>query len=151
MTDFYHSDAIDFKGNSIKYTNATGPVIIDNNRIFLHKASSTNKFQFIGGRQNDNVSPKQNAINRAYEDLGLKVELIEDKEPFHIIDEIQRDGKKEVLVLTHYLARIKSNSKPNKGEFGWYSLKEILQMEKEDKLSSPNIVLASKHFLNSQS
>ena len=148
MTDFYHSNAVNFNGEPIKYTNATGPVLInEENKIFLHRADSTGKHQFIGGRLDDSMSPKENAIHRAKEDLGLEVELIEKVEPFHVIDKIEREGKEETLVLTHYLAKIKKGSSPNKGEFGWFSLEEIIEMDSNNEISSPNIVLASKHFM----
>lgn len=146
MTDFYHYKIRDFKSNSLTTTIASGPVIINNKKEFLlHRAKSTGKFQFSGGRVDDNLSFKENAVFRPFEDLGIEIELF-DNDPFVIIDEIKRDGVKEILTLIHYLGKLKKNSLPVKGEWSWVSLEEIQEMNKIGELSSPNIILACEHF-----
>jgi len=149
MVDFYHFPTINFNKKRQFLTIASGPVIINDKKEFLlHRAESTNKFQFSGGRWDDSKSPIDNAIFRPFEDLGVHVEIIGEVEPFVIQDKIQREGKEEILVLIHYLANIKEGSKPVKGNFGWFSSKEIIEMEKRNELSSPNISLACDYFIN---
>jgi ADP-ribose pyrophosphatase YjhB (NUDIX family) len=148
MVDFYHYDAKDFNGGDLTTTIATGPVVInDKGDFLLHKAESTGKFQFSGGRLDENKNCKENAIYRPLEDLGVEVEL-ENREPFVVVDDIMRNEVKEVLILIHYLAKLKEGSKPMKGDFGWFSLANILELEKKGELSSPNIVLACRNFIS---
>ncbi len=147
MVDFYHYNSQNFKGENSTVTIATGPVIIDGNGNYLvHRAESTGKYQFTGGRLDDSKSSKDNAVFRPFEDLNVEIELINKINPFIVSDEIKREGVKETLILIHYLAKLKKNSKPKKGEWKWFSLEEIIKMEKNDEVSSPNIRLACEHF-----
>ncbi len=147
MVDFYHYDAKNFEGNEITVTIATGPVIIDNlGKYLLHRADSTGKYQFTGGRLDDTKTSQDNAVFRPFEDLGVEVELEKSINPFVVSDEIERNGVKETLVLIHYLAKLKNNSLPEKGEWNWFTLEEIIAMEKRNEVSSPNIRLACEHF-----
>jgi hypothetical protein len=59
---------------------------------------------------------------------------------------IERDGKSEQLVLIHYAAEITAGEPNSEDEWGWFSLDKINEMMKNDEISSPNILLASKHF-----
>ncbi|NMB56791.1 hypothetical protein GYA19_02530 [Candidatus Beckwithbacteria bacterium] len=105
MTDFYHYKAIDFAKNQITTTIATGPVVINDKKEFLlHISPSTNKYQFAGGRLTDTKSSQENVIFRPWEDMKIKVKLIQGFEPFVVVDEIVRDGQKEIMTLIHYLA-----------------------------------------------
>ena len=67
-TIFSHSYS-DFSGHIGAFTISTGPVIVSKNdaKILLHISSSTNKYQFIGGRLDDSLSFRENALMRARE------------------------------------------------------------------------------------
>ncbi len=146
MTDLYHQPGKNFKREDIFITIASGPVIVSPDKKFLlHIGESTGKYQFTGGRLNDSQSPKENAINRSFEDLGLRVTLTEGVEPLIITDEIERDGKVERLVLIHYAAVISVDAEI--GECKWFSIDEIRELEKQDQLSSPNVRIACEYFL----
>lgn len=146
MPDLYHYNSKNFANEDVTLTIASGPVVKnEEGKFLLHLSPSTEKYQFAGGRLDDAKSPQQTAIDKTFEDLGTKITL-ESNEPFVVADKIDRDGKKELMVLIHYLAKLEEGSTPNKGEFGWFSLDEISELEKQNKVSSPNVLIACKHF-----
>jgi 8-oxo-dGTP pyrophosphatase MutT (NUDIX family) len=148
MTDFYRYSAKNLQGEDIILTIASGPIVMDNNqRFLLHRSPSTGKYQFIGGRLDDAQSPQQNAVNRPMEDLGLEVTLDKTREPLLTEGEIERDGAAERIVLIHYFANIKEGAEPIKGEWKWFTLNEIEELDRSGELSSPNVLIACRHFM----
>lgn len=148
MVEFYKYFSKDFNNEDNFLTIATGPVILNKKKEFLlHIAPSTNKYQFIGGRLDDNKSSRENCIFRAYEELGLEIEIIKEK-PFVITDKITQNNKNINLILIHYLSKIKAKSNLEQINYKWFSYKEIIELDKKNMLSSPNIKIACKYFLN---
>ena len=148
MIEFFKYPATNFSNEDLITTIATGPVVIDDQKKFLlHISSSTGKYQFIGGRLRDTKSPRENAIDHSLVNLGVKVELVSNKEPLVIIDKIFRDDKEEIVILMHYLAKLKDGSVPTKGEWKWFDFNEIKELERQNSISSPNIGIACEHFL----
>jgi ADP-ribose pyrophosphatase YjhB (NUDIX family) len=147
MTNIFSYPAKNFKNQEIRIGINSGPVIIGKDgKFLLHVSSSTGKYQFTGGRLDDNKSPKENAIFRPKEDLGLEVELIENLEPLIIADEIERNGNKEKLILIHYLAKLKNGFEPDLSRCAWFTLDEVQELEKNNNVSSPNILIGCKWF-----
>ena len=144
MVKLFGLEGFNLEGKAVKFTCATGPVIIKDNKIMLHRAPSTEKYQFIGGRLDDETSPKQNAINKAKEDLNVKIKIINDT-PLPILGTIERDGKEEQILLIHYLAEVEEE--PETKEYEWFTLEQIEDMARNGEVSSPNILIASKYFL----
>jgi ADP-ribose pyrophosphatase YjhB (NUDIX family) len=148
MPNLFSYPAKNFKNEDIKININSGPIIIgEDGRFLLHISSSTGKYQFTGGRLDDSKSPKENAIFRPKEDVGLEVELIESSDPLVITDEIERDGAKEKIVLIHYLAKLKDGFKPDLSKCAWFTLDEVKELEKKDNVSSPNILIGCKYFV----
>ena len=73
-----------------------------------------------------------------------ELELTSD-EPLCIHGEIERNWETEKLVLFHYKAKLCAWSSIWEAE--WKTLDEILELEKQDMLSSKNVVTANKYFL----
>ncbi len=147
MTNIFSYPAKNFKNEDIKIGINSGPIIIsEDGRFLLHISSSTGKYQFTGGRLDDSKSPRENAIFRPKEDIGLEVELIENLEPLIIADEIERDGEKEKLILIHYLAKLKDGFEPDLSKCAWFTLDEVKELEKNNNVSSPNILVGCKYF-----
>jgi ADP-ribose pyrophosphatase YjhB (NUDIX family) len=147
MPNIFNYPAKNFKNQNIKISINSGPVIIsEDERFLLHISSSTRKYQFTGGRLDDSKSPKENAIFRPKEDVGLEVELIENLEPLIIADEIERNGEKEKIILIHYLAKLKDGFKPDLSKCAWFTLDEVKELEKNNNVSSPNILIGCKYF-----
>jgi ADP-ribose pyrophosphatase YjhB (NUDIX family) len=146
MVNFYNYRAHNFKGKPVNLTIASGPVIFNDKKEFLlHRSESSGKYQFIGGRLDCKKTLRENAIFRAAQE-GFKV-LLKEVEPFVIVDEIKRNKEKEIVVLIHYLAELDSKVMPESGEWGWFSIDQIKDLEKKDDVSTPNILLAAKFFL----
>lgn len=147
MPNIFNYTAKNFKNENIKISINSGPVIIGKDeRFLLHISKSTGKYQFTGGRLDDSKSPKENAIFRPKEDVGLEVELIENSDPLIIADEIERNGEKEKLILIHYLAKLKDGFKPDLAKCAWFTLDEVKELEKNNNVSSPNILIGCKYF-----
>ena len=129
-----------------KITHATWPVIIDTqNRILLHVSSTTEKYQFIGWRLDDTISMRENALARAEEVLWHRAVTLSCNDPLLIFWEIERNGDIEKLLLSHYKAKL--NDENNIWDWEWKTLEEIQELANKDMLSSPNVLIAVKHFL----
>lgn len=72
MTTFFCLPAYDFNGQEHQFTIATCPVVVDreNKKILLHIGTSTEKWQFIGGRYSDEATFRENAITHGKKELG---------------------------------------------------------------------------------
>jgi len=132
-------------GTATKVTFAAGPVIIRDGKVLVHRAPSTGKFQFIGGRVDDQKTFAAVAVARAWDDCGVRVRLVGD--PLPILGQVERKGQVEWVVLIHYRAEM-INAVPEKsGEYRWCSLEELEMLHKQGDLSSANMVIAAKHFM----
>lgn len=148
MTQIFSYPAKNFSRQDIKIGINSGPIIMSaEGQFLLHISRSTGKYQFTGGRLDDNRSPKENAIFRPKEDVGLEVELIADIEPLIIADEIERNGAKETLVLIHYLAKLQDGFEPDLTRCSWFTLDEVKELEKNNNVSSPNILIGCEYFI----
>lgn len=146
MNDIFSYDYIGLDKTDWKITICSGPVIIDQQwKILLHISSSTGKYQFIWGRLNDSESLQQNALSRGAEVLWHQDISLLSREPLCIHGEINRNWQVEKLVLFHYLAKL--NDESSIWEAEWKTLEEIEDLQSKDMLSSENILIASKHFL----
>lgn len=147
MPNLFNYPAKNFKNQDIKMSINSGPVIIgEDGRFLLHISRSTGKYQFTGGRLDDSKSPKENAIFRPKEDVGLEVELIDSSDPLIIADEIERNGEKEKLILINYLAKLRDGFTPDLSRCAWFTLDEVKELEKNNNVSSPNILIGCKYF-----
>lgn len=130
-----------------KITHATGPVIIDiKNRVLLHISSSTWKYQFIWGRLDDSISMRENAINRAEEVLWHREIKLTNNDPLVIFWEIERNWEIEKLLLSHYAAELLDIE--NIWQWEWKTFEEVQELAQKDMLSSANILIAAKYFLD---
>ena len=144
MTQLFNYPYTWLDGSSWTLTHCSGPVIVHEDKVLLHIWSSTNKYQFIWWRLDDNLSLKENALKRAEEVLWHKNITLQ-WEPFAILWEISRDEKPETIILFHYKATLADITAIWTWE--WKTFEEILELEKQDMISSKNIVIASKKFL----
>jgi hypothetical protein len=145
MTTLFNYPYIWLDESTGTLTHCSGPVVIHENKVLLHIWSSTWKYQFIWGRLNDTLSLRENAINTAEEVLWHR-DITLEWEPLSIIWEILRNGNPETIILFHYKAYLADIN--NIWSWEWKTLEEILNLEKQDMISSKNIIIASKYFLN---
>lgn len=147
MSVFFSHPCSDFSGLQWRITISTGPVIIDSYwlKVLLHISSSTGKYQFIWWRLDDNLSFRENALIRAQEVIGSNTIILNENNPTVLLDTIERDGKKENILLIHFKARI--IDEVNIGDARWFTLDQIYDLRDQDIISSPNVLICSEYFL----
>ena len=142
MTEFNKIKGIGKNSEEVVFTMASGPVIVKDNKVLLDKHGEDDFWKFPGGKQNDNDSCKENAIREVKEELNIDIKLL-DNGSCVLIFERDKDGKKEYVVLIHYLAEI-INGEPKSGrdvrEFNWFEVNSL----PED--CAPNIRPVLKYF-----
>lgn len=142
MVEFKNYKGIGKDSEDVIFTMASGPVIVKEDKVLLDKHGEDDFWKFPGGKQSDNESCRENAIREVKEELNIEIKLVE-KEPCVLIFEREKEGKKEYVVLVHYLAEI-SEGKPSKGrdvrEFKWFDIKAL----PED--AAPNIKPVLERF-----
>ncbi len=111
----------------------------------MHISKETKKYQFIGGRFDDALNFRENALIRAQEIIWDNPISLSDEAPLVLMGMIERDGNEENIVLIHYLGTIEDETAV--GEAKWFTLSEILILDAENKTSSENIRIASTYFL----
>lgn len=149
MTTFFCLPAYDFNGEEHQFTIATCPVVIDreNKRILLHIGTSTQKWQFIGGRYSDEMTFRDNAILHGKKELGEgnEITLIDPENPVVLYDIIDLHGYEEKTLLIQYLANV--SDEENVGRAKWFTLDEILILDAKNETSSPNVRIVAEKFL----
>ncbi len=148
MSTIFSHPYLDFSWNKGVFTISTWPVVINSSgdKILLHISASTGKYQYIGGRLDDSLSFRENALTRAREVVWDNMITLTEDDPTILIDTIIRDTQPEQILLIHYRANIKDEY--DIGESRWFSLSEIEDLHKNWNTSSPNILIASRHFLS---
>lgn len=121
---------------------ASGPVIVEENKVLLDQHGDTTFWKFCGGRaENLEASLIEVAKNRAKEELGIEIEIL-NPEPF--ITYTQKEAPDGVLdvILVHFLAARIGEVKPGAEirEWGWLDINAL-----PDNLA-PNILPVLKHF-----
>ncbi|MBT4849793.1 NUDIX hydrolase [Candidatus Parcubacteria bacterium] len=117
---------------------ASGPVIVENNKVLLDNHGDTDFWKFCGGRVNDlEENLIDTAKRKAKEELGIDIEII-DNTPF--ITYASKDNMD--IILVHFLAKRIGEIKPSADirEWNWHDLDNL-----PDKLG-PNIIPVLKHF-----
>lgn len=121
---------------------ASGPVIVEDNKVLLDQHGDTTFWKFCGGRaENLENSLIEVAKNRAKEELGTEIEIL-NPEPF--ITYTQKETPDGVLdvILVHFLAKRIGEVKPGAEirEWAWLDINNL-----PDNLA-PNILPVLKHF-----
>lgn len=100
----------------------SGPVIIENGKVLLDKQGDDDFWKFCGGRVHDySVSLEERAVERAKEELGIKVEVIRPLKPMMV------EMPEKVVVLIHYLANRIGEVKPGEDikEWDWIDIHDL--------------------------
>jgi 8-oxo-dGTP diphosphatase len=118
---------------------ASGPVIVENNKVLLNKHGEDNFWKFCGGRiEEDETNVKDAAKREVKEEMGLEIEIIK-KEPFFVYTE--KNGISVILI--HFLAERLNEVNPGEDirEWAWLELADLAQEN-----LAPNIIPTLKHF-----
>lgn len=122
---------------------ASGPVIVENNKVLLNKHGEDNFWKFCGGRVEENENNLKDAAKREVrEEMNLDIEILDD-EPYFFYTEKEIDGEKVSVILAHFLAKRLNEPTPGDDirEWDWI---DINKLDKENL--APNIKPVLTHF-----
>lgn len=121
---------------------ASGPVIVENNKVLLNQHGDDNFWKFCGGRVEDFEKNLLDAAQReAKEEMGIELEIL-NTEPFVIWTYKDLSNDRLDILLVHYLAKRIGEVKPGSDirAWDWFDLNNL-----PDNLAL-NIVPVLKHF-----
>lgn len=122
---------------------ASGPVIVENNKVLLNKHGDDDFWKFCGGRVEENeCNLKEAAKREVKEEMGIEIEII-DNNPFFVYTEKQLEGKQVSVILAHFLSKRIGEINPGEDiiEWKWINISDL----KNEKLA-PNILPSLKYF-----
>ena len=122
---------------------ASGPVIVENNKVLLDKYGDDDFWKFCGGRiEEDEANLKDAAQREAKEEMGIEIEIL-NNDPYFFYTEKEINGLQVSVILVHFLAKRIGEIIPGKDIREWRWI-DINDLDKE-KLA-PNIKPVLKYF-----
>lgn len=120
---------------------ASGPVIVENNKVLLDQHGDTDFWKFCGGRVEENWGLIETAHKRPKEELGIDIEIL-DENPFITYTTKKTSEGQLDVILVHFLAKRIGEIKPGADirEWNWFELNNL------PSNLGPNILPALKHF-----
>ncbi len=121
---------------------ASGPAIVENNKVLLNQHGDTTFWKFCGGQVEDyETNLIENARREVKEEMGIDIELL-DENPFITFAHKDTPEGKIDIILVHFLAKRIGEIKPGADirKWDWIDLKSL------PKNLAPNIVPVLKHF-----
>jgi 8-oxo-dGTP pyrophosphatase MutT (NUDIX family) len=121
---------------------ASGPVIVEDNKVLLDIQGEDNFWKFCGGKIKEEETLEETAKRRAKEELGVEIKILDEK-PFlmHTTKETA-DGLIDII-LVHYLAKRIGEITPGADIHEWKWI-PISELEKENL--APNILPTLEYF-----
>lgn len=104
---------------------ASGPVIIENNKVLLNKHGDDNFWKFPGGKVEDfDLSLEEIAKKEVKEEMGIDVEIIKPLRTLLLPKPNEHDS---YVVLVHFLAKRIGEIKPGKDirEWKWIEINNL--------------------------
>jgi len=122
---------------------ASGPVIVENNKVLLNKHGDDNFWKFCGGRvKEDEINLKNVAKREVKEEMGIDVEILNNS-PYFFYTEKEIEGVQASIILAHFLAKRIGEITPGEDIKEWRWI-DINDLDKEDL--APNIKPVLKYF-----
>lgn len=120
---------------------ASGPVIVENNKVLLDKDCKEDIWKFCGGKIQENESLIETATRRSKEELGIEIEIL-NEEPFLVHTKKETPEGNLDVILVHFLAKRIGEIIPGEDIRKW----DWLDIENLPQDLAPNILPALKHF-----
>lgn len=121
---------------------ASGPVIVENNKVLLNQHGDDNFWKFCGGKVEDYENNLIAAARReASEEMGIELEIL-NPEPFITWTHKDTESGLVDILLVHYLAKRIGEVKPGSDILAW----QWFDLEKLPDNLAPNILPVLKHF-----
>lgn len=122
---------------------ASGPVIVENNKVLLNKHGVDNFWKFCGGRvEEGETNLKEAAKREVKEEMGLEIEIL-NNDPYLFYVEKDVDGKQVSVILAHFIAKRVGELMPGNDIREWRWI-DINDLDKENL--APNIKPVLKYF-----
>ncbi len=122
---------------------ASGPVIVENNKVLLNKHGDDDFWKFCGGQvEGGETNLRETAKREVKEEMGLDIE-IENQEPYFFYTEKNVEDVNTSVVLIHFLAKRINEITPGAEIKEWRWI-DINDLSKENL--APNIIPALNHF-----
>ncbi|HOF42362.1 MAG TPA: NUDIX hydrolase [Candidatus Moranbacteria bacterium] len=122
---------------------ASGPVILEDNKVILNQHGNTNFWKFCGGKVEDfEHDLKEHAKREVKEEMGIEVDIL-DRTPYIMYTQKETPEGKIDVILVHFLAKRIGEIRPGEDirEWKWIPIEEL---GKENL--APNILPTLKHF-----
>ncbi|EKE18443.1 MAG: hypothetical protein ACD_9C00335G0002 [uncultured bacterium] len=121
---------------------ASGPVIVENDKVLLDILGDDAFWKFCGGKVQENETLQQTAVRRAKEELGINASIT-NFQPFLWHTTKEKDGIIYDVILGHYLAERTGEINPGEDirEWKWIPLEEL----SKENLAT-NIIPTLKYF-----
>jgi len=121
---------------------ASGPVIIENNKVLLDQHGDTSFWKFCGGRtENLKDNLIEVARKKVKKELGIEIKILDEK-PFLMHTTKETPEENFDVILVHYLAKRIGEIKPGSEIRQW----DWLDINNLPNNLAPNIIPALKHF-----
>jgi len=121
---------------------ASGPVIVENNKVLLNDHGDTDFWKFCGGGIKDTDLDLISAAKReAKEEMDIDLKIL-NSEPFITFTRKKTDTGEIDVILVHFLAERIGEIKPGKDIRAW----QWFALDNLPTNLAPNIVPALKHF-----
>ena len=127
----------------LKIIIASGPVIVEDNKVLLVKHGDDNFWKFCGGRVEElDYDLKETAKREAKEELGLEIAIL-NNEPYFFYTEKETAGENTSVILAHFLAKRLNDIAQgfDTREFKWIKLEDL-----EREALAPNIKPVLRNF-----
>jgi len=120
---------------------ASGPVIVEDNKVLLDQHGDTDFWKFCGGKVEENESLLETAHSRPKEELGIDIEILDNNPFITFATKDTSEGKFDVI-LVHFLAKRIGEIKPGNDirKWNWFDVNNLPQN------LGPNIIPALQHF-----
>lgn len=121
---------------------ASGPVIVENNKVLLNQHGDTTFWKFCGGKVEDyETNLIENARREVGEEMGIDIKILDENPAFHFTTKETAEGKIDVI-LVHFLAERIGEITPGADirEWNWFDLDNLPEN------LAPNIKPILKHF-----
>lgn len=121
---------------------ASGPVIVENNKVLLNQHGDTTFWKFCGGKvENFETDLIENARREVKEEMGIEIEILNEK-PFLLHTKKETPEGNIDVILVHFLAKRIGEITPGEDIRAW----DWLDIENLPQDLAPNILPALKHF-----
>ena len=122
---------------------ASGPVIVENNKVLLNQHGDTEFWKFCGGKVEDyELNLIETAQREVKEEMGINIEILNEK-PFLFHTKKKKEEENVDVILAHFPAKRIGEIKPGEDIRQWEWI-EIDELSKENL--APNIIPTLKHF-----